>query len=60
MSGAKVNGKLVSLDTALRNADIVEIQTKKNAKPNRKWIDSAKTSMAKKHIRQALEKIERQ
>jgi len=54
MSGAKVNGKLVSLDSILKNADIVEIQTKKNAKPNRKWVDHAKTSMAKKHIRQAL------
>jgi guanosine-3',5'-bis(diphosphate) 3'-pyrophosphohydrolase len=59
MSGAKVNGKLVSLDTPLKNADIVEIQTRKAARPNRKWIDYAKTSMAKKHIRQALEKMER-
>ncbi len=58
MSGAKVNGKLVALDTPLKNADIVEIQTKKSAKPNRKWIDYAKTTMAKRHIRQALAKNE--
>ncbi len=56
MSGAKVNGKLVAIDTPLKNADIVEIQTKKSAKPNRKWIDYAKTTMAKRHIRHALEK----
>ena len=54
MSGARVNGKLVSLDTELRNGDIVEIITKPSAKPSRKWYDIAKTSMAKKHIRTAL------
>ncbi len=54
MSGAKVNGKMVSLDTALRNGDIVEIITKPSGKPTRKWYDIAKTTMAKKMIRTAL------
>ncbi|OGG60676.1 hypothetical protein A3C86_03485 [Candidatus Kaiserbacteria bacterium RIFCSPHIGHO2_02_FULL_49_16] len=54
MSGALVNGKMVSLDTALRNGDMVEIVTKASAHPSRKWQDIAKTSMAKKHIRAAL------
>ena len=54
MSGARVNGKMVSLDTALRNGDMVEIITKSSAKPSRKWHDIAKTNMAKKHIRAAL------
>ncbi len=54
MSGARVNGKLVSLDTALRNGDMVEIITKPSAHPSRKWHDIAKTNMAKKHIRAAL------
>ena len=54
MSGARVNGKLVSLDTTLRNGDIVEIITKASAHPSRKWHDIAKTNMAKKHIRAAL------
>ena len=58
MSGARVNGKMVSLDTALRNGDLVEIITKSNAKPSRKWHDIAKTSMAKKHIRAALAEAE--
>lgn len=52
--GAKVNGKLVSLDTALKNGDIVEIITKQNAKPSKKWLDMAKTTVARKHIRAAL------
>lgn len=54
MSGARVNGKLVSLDTALRNGDIVEIIIKPAGRPTRKWHDIAKTNMAKKHIRAAL------
>lgn len=54
MSGAKVNGKMVSLDTPLRNGDIVEIVTKPSGKPSRKWHDIAKTTLAKKMIRQAL------
>ena len=51
MSGARVNGKFVSLDTTLHSSDIVEIETKKDAKPKGKWLDYAKTSAAKKHIR---------
>ncbi len=54
MSGAKVNNKLVSLETELKNGDIVEIETKKNAKPTRKWLDIAKTTLAKRRIRAAL------
>lgn len=54
MSGARVNGKMVSLDTALRNGDMVEIITKPSAHPTRKWQDIAKTNLAKKHIRAAL------
>ena len=57
MTGAKVNSKLVSLDTRLHNGDIVLIMTSDNAKPNRKWIDMAKTSMAKRHIRHGLGKL---
>lgn len=55
MAGAKVNQKLVALDTKLRNGDIVEIDTKKNAKPTPKWLAFAKTGIAKRRIKQALE-----
>ncbi|MBI5456932.1 bifunctional (p)ppGpp synthetase/guanosine-3',5'-bis(diphosphate) 3'-pyrophosphohydrolase [Candidatus Kaiserbacteria bacterium] len=54
MAGARVNGKMVSLDSTLRNGDMVEIITKPSAKPSRKWLDNAKTTMAKKMIRAAL------
>lgn len=55
-SGAKVNNKLVTLDTELKNGDIVEIENKKSSRPTRKWLDSAKTTMARRHIRAELEK----
>lgn len=58
ISGTKVNGKLVSLETKLRNGDIVQIDIKEASHPTQKWFDLAKTTMAKRHIRQALLKIE--
>ena len=54
-AGAKVNNKLVQLDTELKNGDIIEIDTKKNSRPTKKWLDSVKTSLAKRRIRSALE-----
>ncbi|MDP6387717.1 MAG: HD domain-containing protein [Candidatus Pacebacteria bacterium] len=54
--GTKVNDKLVSLDTKLKNGDIVEIETKESSHPTRKWLDTAKTSVAQRHIRSAITK----
>lgn len=55
-AGAKVNGKLVPLNTTLHNGDIVEIETRKNAHPTQKWLDFAKTTLARRNIRNALER----
>ncbi len=55
-SGAKVNGKMVQLFSKLKNGDIVEIITKKDAKPSGKWLEYVKTTIAKKHIRSYTEK----
>jgi GTP pyrophosphokinase len=55
ISSAMVNHKIAPLNAKLINGDQVEIITKKTAKPNRKWLDYAKTSMAKKFIKSALE-----
>jgi len=60
MSGAKVNGRLVSLDTILKNGDIVEIETRPNAHPSGKWADYARTSLARRHIAQHLAKNEKE
>lgn len=59
MQGAKVNGKLVSFDTELGNGDIIEILKSKSAHPTAKWLDYARTSMARRHIRNALDITER-
>lgn len=51
VSGARVNGKLVPLETVLKNRDVVEIEVKDSATPKRKWLDMAKTTLAKRKIR---------
>lgn len=53
--GAKVNGKFCAITTVLQSGDRVEVETKKNAKPNKKWIESCKTTMAKRRINNFLE-----
>lgn len=55
MTGAKANGKIIALDAPLHNGMIVEVLTKKSGTPNKKWLDFAKTSGARKHIRAALQ-----
>ncbi|MGC2175614.1 MAG: bifunctional (p)ppGpp synthetase/guanosine-3',5'-bis(diphosphate) 3'-pyrophosphohydrolase [Acidimicrobiales bacterium] len=59
--GAKVNGRLVPLDTVLRSADVVEIVTSKNdnAGPSRDWLNIAKSSRAKSKIRQWFQRERR-
>jgi len=55
IQGAKVNNKMVAFDTSLRNGDIVEIMVRDSAHPTQKWLDMAKTTLARRHIRAALE-----
>lgn len=54
LQGAKVNGKLVSFDTELGNGEVVEIIRRDSAHPSVKWLDFARTSLARRHIRAAL------
>jgi len=49
--GAKVNGKMHSLSTELKNGDIVEIMTAKNIKPSQDWLRIAKTTKARERIK---------
>lgn len=54
VAGVKINGKLVPLETKLKNRDVVEIDVKESAHPKRKWIDMARTTIAKRKIRQYI------
>lgn len=60
LQGAKVNGKLVSFDTKLGNGDIVEITRRDSAHPSAKWLEVVRTSLARRHIRNALELTEKE
>lgn len=54
-SGARVNGKLVSLDHKLINGDVVEILTDRNKKqPSRDWLNFVITRSARHQITKAL------
>ena len=58
--GAKVNGKLVPLNTTLKSGDQVEIITSDKAKPNQNWLDYATTARARSKIRSSLREEQKQ
>lgn len=57
MAGVKINDKMASFDMKLKSGDKVEIITKKGASPSPKWLSVAKTTIARKHIRSALQRV---
>src|SRR3982075_1973579 len=59
--GAKVNGRMASLDTQLQNGDIVEILTTRSPHgPSRDWVTFARSSSAREKIRQWFKKERRE
>ena len=59
-AGARVNGRMVTLDTPLKNGDIVEIITQKNSHPSLDWLNFAVTTGARNRIRQWYKRSHRE
>ena len=60
--GARVNGRLVPLETPLQNGDVVEVFTSKdpNAGPNKSWLNFVQSKRAHNKIRQWFTKERRE
>ena len=60
--GARINGRLVSLESPLDNGDVVEVFTSKspNAGPSRDWLTFVKSQRARSKIRQYFTKERRE
>lgn len=56
---AKVNGRIVSLSTELKNGDLVEIVTKKSVEPSQYWLSFVRTSFARSRIKAWFKTLDR-
>ncbi len=58
--GAKVNGKMVTLDYTLKNGDLIDIVTSNTSKgPSIDWLKIVKTNHARNKIRASLKKVDK-
>ena len=60
-TGARIDGKMSSLNSIVHNGQIIEIITDKNRKlPNADWLEFVKTSHAKSAIRRIINKAKQE
>ena len=55
-SQAKINGKIVPLNTILKNGDSIEVITSNSQKPSYAWLKFVQTGKAKSHIKRWVKK----
>jgi len=58
--GAKVNGRIVTLQYELKTGDTVEISTSKKSHPSKDWLNFVKTVKARSRIRQWIKTQEKE
>jgi len=57
--GVKINGKMAKIDDELKTGDLIEVLLGKKMNVNKNWLDVAKTTWAREHIRKMM-KIDEQ
>ncbi len=61
MVGAKVNNRIVNIDSKLKNGDIIEVLTSKSARgPSRDWLNICQSNQARTKIKQWFKKERRE
>lgn len=60
MVGAKIDGKIVAIDTPVQTGMIIEVMTQGNKTPNRDWLSIARTGEARTKIRSWFKKEKRE
>ena len=60
VAGARINDRMVQLDSHLHNGDIVSIITQKNASPSLDWVNFVATASARNRIRQWYKRSRRE
>ncbi|HOO56210.1 MAG TPA: bifunctional (p)ppGpp synthetase/guanosine-3',5'-bis(diphosphate) 3'-pyrophosphohydrolase [bacterium] len=58
--GAKINGRIASIDEKLRSGDVVEIITQKTGSPSRDWLRFVVSAQARNKIRGWFKKADRE
>ena len=58
--GAKVNGRIVTLQYELKTGDTIEISTSKKSHPSKDWLNFVKTVKARSRIRQWIKTQEKE
>jgi GTP pyrophosphokinase len=59
-TGARVNGKFVTLKTELKSGDVIDIITSNNSTPSRDWLNIVKTSRARSKVLRWFKKNEQE